>query len=103
MDSQQVWWTREPGSDRVPAALQSRSLQRASRHSNLRRRIHLLPDGFAANLSRRAGVRDEVGHGLDARYAAVLQPGSDSSPVPPQQIDLSHALFVPRKLRFEIG
>ena len=64
-----------------------------------RGRVHLVPHGFAADLSWRPGIRHEVGHGLDARHAAVLQPGPDPSPVSPQQTDFSHALFVPRKFR----
>ena len=41
-------------------------------HADHRRGIHRLADGVAPDLPRRAGLRPEVEHGLDARHAALL-------------------------------
>jgi 1,4-alpha-glucan branching enzyme len=46
-----------------------------------------------------AGLRDEVGHGMDARYAGVYVQGSDLEEVLSQSDYLSASLCVPRELR----
>src|SRR6266849_3123546 len=99
MDSEQIRRARKPRGHRLPAPLQPRSLQRASGHSNLCRRVHILSDGFAAYSSRRSWVRAQVGYGLDARHAELFPERSNPSEVSTQPADLSHALFVPRKFR----
>ena len=51
------------------------------------------------DLSRRFGLRHEVGHGVDARYLGLFSPRPHPSPVSPQRAHFPHALCVPRKLR----
>ena len=68
-------------------------------HPDHRGRIDGVADGFAADLRRRAGLRHEVGHGLDARHAGLLLRGPDSSPLPSQSAHLPHAVRLHRKFR----
>ena len=70
---EQIRRPREPRSHRLPAPLQRGGLQGASRHSDHRRGIDGLADGLAARRTSAAGLRHEVGHGLDARHAALLR------------------------------
>ena len=55
--------------------------------------------GFAANLSRRPGLRPEVEHGLDARHARIHVERPRSPPLPPQQPDLFPPLCLHGELR----
>ena len=80
---------REPGGDPVPADPEREGLRELSRRRHDRRRIDGLAHGLAAGLCRRAGLRLQVGHGLDARHAGVHAAGPDLSQVPPRQGDLS--------------
>ncbi len=59
------------GSRVVPEGGESGRLRELSRHPDHRRGIDRVADGVAAALHRRAGLRHEVGHGLDARHAAL--------------------------------
>ena len=68
-------------------------------HSDHRGRIDRVADGFAADLRGRAGLRHEVGHGLDARHAGLFLPGPDPSPLPSQPADLPHAVRLHREFR----
>ena len=79
MDSQRPRRQGEPGRDPVPAAAQRGGLPRSSRRADDRRGIDGVADGVAAGLSRRAGLRHEVEHGLDARHARLHAPGSRST------------------------
>ena len=64
-----------------------------------RRRIDRLADGLASDLRRRAGLRPEVEHGLDARHARLLRARSDLPQVSPQPAHLQHLVCVHRELR----
>ncbi len=69
-----------------------------SRHPDHCRGVDLMANGVAAAVSGRTWLRHEVGHGLDARHAAVHVKAADPSQVSPQQADLSRALRVHGKL-----
>ena len=97
VDSQRAWRTGEPGGDRFPADVQHRGLPAAQRRPDDRRGVDRLADGLAADLRGRTRLRVEVGHGLDARHAAVHVARSGPSQVPPQRVDVSHDLCVPRE------
>ena len=56
---------------RLPAHLQREHLPPAPRRADHGRGVDLLADGLAADLPGRAGLRAEVGHGLDARHAGL--------------------------------
>ena len=79
--------------------LNERRLPRLPRRADDRRGIHRLADGVAADLPRRPRLRPQVGHGLDARHAAVLPAGPDASQVPSQPAHLPHLVRVHRELR----
>ena len=70
-------------------AAQRGGLSRSSRRADDRRGIDRLADGVASDLRRRAGLRHEVEHGLDARHARLLRAGSDPPQVPPRTSSLS--------------
>ncbi len=53
----------------------------------------------AAHVSRRARLRVQVEHGLDARHARVLQEGSGLPPLPPPHADVLAHVRVQRELR----
>ena len=55
--------------------------------------------GFASHLHRRARLRHEVGHGLDARHPALLHKESRPSQVSSRRADLPGGLCVHRELR----
>ena len=91
---------REPRGHRLPATLQRGGLQRVTRMCRPSPRNR--PPGrwcHAPDLRRRAGLRPEVGHGLDARHAGVHRQGPGLPQVPPQRPDLPHALCLQRELR----
>jgi 1,4-alpha-glucan branching enzyme len=77
---------------------ESRGVPELSRHPDHRRGVHRLGHGVAAAVHRRAGVRHEVGHGLDARHPALHDERSHPSQVSPQQAQLSRAVYVHREL-----
>ena len=54
-----------------------RRLPRAPRHADHRRGVDLLAVRVAPDLHRRARLRPQVGHGLDARHARLLRRRSD--------------------------
>ena len=56
-----------------------------------RRGVDLLADGVAADLRGRARLRDEVGHGLDARHARLHAPRPDLPQVPPRRAHVPDA------------
>ena len=69
------------------------------RRPDHRRGIDRLADGLAARLRRRARLRPEVGHGLDARHAGVHVARPDPPQVPSRRAHLPHALRLHRELR----
>ena len=65
--------------------------ERLPRRADDRRGVDRLADGLAADLRRRPRLRLEVGHGLDARHAALLRARPDPPQVPPQRAHVPHA------------
>ena len=63
--------TREPRRRPVPAPAQRGGLPRSPGRAGDRRGVDRLADGVAADVPRRAGLRHEVEHGLDARHPRV--------------------------------
>ena len=63
-------------------------------------RIDGLAHGLAADLCRRAGLRHEVGYGLDARHARVLFPEPDSPQVSSQPCSPSACFTASRRILF---
>ena len=61
--------------------------------------VHLLAAGLAPRLPRRARLRAQVEHGLDARHARLLPPRAGAPQIPPQPAHLRHALRVDGELR----
>ena len=88
VDPERVRRPREPRGDRLPAPAQRGRLRRASRRADDRRGVDGVADGVAADVRRRPRLRHEVGHGLDARHAALLRARPDPPQVPPQRADL---------------
>ena len=58
----------------------------------LRRRIDGMAHGLEANLSRRPGLRSEMGYGLDARHSAILRARSHPSKISSQPAHFSIAI-----------
>ena len=69
----------EPRGDPVPARAQRDRVSRSSGRAGDRRGIDGVADGVAAELSRRARLRHEVEHGLDARHARLHAAGARST------------------------
>src|SRR6185369_17757323 len=65
LDSQPAWRAREPGSRRLPEALQYGSVCALSRDNDHRRRIDLLADGEPAGRPWWTGLRLQMEHGMD--------------------------------------
>ncbi len=74
------------------APAQCRRLRAFSLHANHRRGIHRLADGVATDLRRRPRLRPQMGHGLDARHAAIHVQGTRASPLPSRQAHVPNAL-----------
>ena len=70
-----------------------------SRHADHRRGVDGVADGVAADRRRRARLRLQVGHGLDARHAAVPAPRPDPPPLPPRRAHVPAGVRVHRELR----
>ncbi len=83
--AEQIRRPRAPGSDRFPAPAQHGDLSAPPRRADVRRGIDRLADGRAPDLRRRPGIRLQVGHGLDARHARLLQQGPGLPQVSPPQ------------------
>ncbi len=89
---------RKPGGDRISAPLQRTGARGAGRdHGG--GGIHGVSGRFAAGLCGRAGLHDEVEHGLDARHAALFRREPGEPQVPPQQHHLQHDVRVYGELR----
>src|SRR5262249_17828175 len=57
-------------------------------------------DGLAPGVHGWAGLRHEVEHGLDARYARLHAPGADLSEVPPGSAYVLDLVCVHREFHF---
>ena len=71
VDPERAWRAREPRGDRLPARAEHPRLRRPSRRDHDRRGIDRLAAGVAAGRRRRARLRLQVEHGLDARHARL--------------------------------
>ena len=80
------------GAQRGPAP------RRAGRHLG-GRGVDGVAGSLAADVPRRARLRLQVEHGLDARHARVLRAGPDPSPLPPPRADVLARLRVHGELR----
>ena len=78
--------------DRASAPAQHRRLRELPRRPDLRRGVDGLAGRVAADLRRRARLRLQVGHGLDARHAGVHAPRAGAPQVPPERAHLPHGL-----------
>jgi 1,4-alpha-glucan branching enzyme len=63
----------QPRCGRLPASLERSRPCGVPRRAHDRRGIYGLAEGLAAHERRRAGLRFQVGHGLDARHARVFR------------------------------
>ncbi len=79
VDAQPVRRAGEPGGDRVPAGGQRDRLQAPPGRADDRRGVDGLAGGHPADLRRRAGLRLQVEHGLDARHPALHRPRTRST------------------------
>ena len=64
-----------------------------------RRGVDRVAGRLAADVPRRARLRLQVEHGLDARHARVLLEGAGAPPLPPPRADLLAGLRLERELR----
>ena len=99
VDPEPVRRPRGPRVDRVPArAERGRPRARAGRDLG-GRGVDRVARRLAADLPRRARLRLQVEHGLDARHARVLRARPGLPAVPPQRADVLDDLRVHRELR----
>ena len=97
---EQVWRERKPGGHRFSAPLQRRTSTGIIR--TCRRSPRNPPPGRwcrGRRTSGRPGVRLQVGHGLDARHAAVLRTRPGPPQVPSRRAHVPHDLRLQRELR----
>ena len=99
VDPQPLRRPREPRGGRLPAPAQRAGLRPAPGVLHDRRGVDGLAGGLAAGVARRARLRLQVEHGLDARHAALLRPRPRAPRPPPQRADLLDALRLHRELR----
>ena len=90
---------REPGGDRLPPAVQRGRLPVPPGGDDHRRGVDVVADGLAPDVRRRARVRVQVEHGLDARRPRLHAAGPGPPEVPPQPAHVRPALRVARELR----
>ncbi len=67
--------------------------------ADVRGGIDRVQHGVAADVPRRAGLRVQVGHGVDARHAEVLRARPGPPQAPPERPHVPHAVRVQRELR----
>ena len=76
VDPERAWRAREPRGDRLPPRDEHARLRRPSRRDHDRRGIDRLAAGVAPGRRRRARLRLQVEHGLDARHARIHAPAT---------------------------
>ena len=81
------------------SAAQRRHRRGVPRRRHVRRGVDGVADGHRAARPRRARLRVQVGHGVDARHAAVLPPRPGAPPLPPRRDHVPQRLRVHRALR----
>ena len=90
---------REPRGRLLPPAAERGRLPRASGRADVRGGVDRVADGVAPDGRRRPRLRVQVGHGLDARHAAVPAPRTDPPPLPPRRAHVPAGLRLLRELR----
>ena len=98
VDTQRPRGAREPRGPRLPPPAEHRDLRRPSRRPGHRRGVHRLPRRLAAGRCRGRRVRAQVGHGLDARHAAVPRTRSGVPAPPPRRAHLPQHVRLQREL-----
>ncbi len=76
VDPQRARRQREPRRPAVPEEAERERLRRLPRRADHRRGVDRVADGVAPDRVRRARVRHEVGHGVDARHRSATSSGS---------------------------
>ena len=84
-----LWRPRESRSPGIPARVQHRGARQSSGRTDHRRRIHGLSRRVAAGASRWRGLLVQMEHGMDERFAGILQQGSR---LPPPRTQQDHVL-----------
>ena len=79
VDPKHVWWPRKLGCNQLIEVNERTSSRKLRRRADHRRRIYLVGRSLKPDLCRWTWIFDEVEHGLDERYPAVLPQGSCSS------------------------
>ena len=97
--AEQIRRSREPRRDRVSARAEHPRLRRPSGRHDDRRGIDRLAAGVAPGRHRRARLRLQVEHGLDARHARLYRARADPPPLSSSPDDVRHPLRLLRKLR----
>ena len=90
---------REPGGDRLHPAVQRGRLPVPPGRDDHRRGVDVVADGLAPHVRRRARLRVQVEHGLDARRPRLHAARSGPPEVPSQPAHVRAALRVARELR----
>ena len=99
VDPQRLRRSGEPRGHRLPAAAQRRHRRGVPRRRHVRRGVDVVADGHGTDRQRRARLRVQVGHGLDARHAPVHPARSRAPPVPPRRGHVPQRLRLQRALR----
>ena len=99
VDPEHVRRPREPRGDRLPAPVQRGRVRRVPRHRHPRRGVDGVAERQPPDLPRRARLRRQVGHGLDARHVAVPAARPDPSQVAPRRDHVPLGVHGQRELR----
>ena len=89
---------REPRGGRVPEGAERARARARARRDLGRRGVDRVAGRLAADVHRRARLRLQMEHGLDARHARLLRARSDPPPLPPPRADVLARLRVEREL-----
>ncbi|CAA9467210.1 MAG: GH13_9 / GH13_8 / GH13 / CBM48 / GH13_ 10 / GH13_36, partial [uncultured Solirubrobacteraceae bacterium] len=98
VDPQPLRRPGEPRGRRLPQGVQRGGARGRARRHLRRRGVHGVAGRLAPDVPRRARVRLQVEHGLDARHAGVLPAGARLPQVPPPRADLLARLRLQREL-----
>ena len=99
MGAQRVRRAREPRGHRLPARPERGHARPRAGHDHGRRGVDGLAGGVAPDRRRRARLRPQVEHGLDARHARVLRARAGPPELPPRRAHLQPRLRVHRAVR----
>ncbi|CAK7280882.1 hypothetical protein SGPA1_11675 [Streptomyces misionensis JCM 4497] len=99
VDAERARRPGEPGRGGLPPGDERHRVPALPRGGDRRRGVHRLGRGDPADRQRRAGLRPEVEHGLDARLTPVHVARPRAPRVPPPRDDLLDDVRVQRELR----